>query len=436
MRSNKKQIRYVGVSSDTSLKTNSFLSNINKWIILFMCTWYSWPYFNYKLGVIPFLLILIIWFFTTDYRWVFQRIPLDLVMVIIWAITFLPYILTGGFLYGIVDGKYVMITFILFIGGIFINHYYMYYNNNDLVLGKVAFFSILFYVIASTQTYLGLKDYPLAARGLATGSDPLQQTYLSLGIGGFGFVYSAVFINILILYFVIKKVQDVNKFYKILCLFIYIIITTMLISASYATAILVLLTGTLLIVMIKGKKSFIFCMILVFLFLFLINPIEMIGYFLIESAKLFKTNEVISSKFLDLAQGFVSESVGSQTSGRGQLYLASLETFLRNPIFGIYGPFGHDFKSEVGGHSGWLDLMAYYGLFGSLPLFIAIFLNFRKQLRFYASHPYFHVLLTAQLLFVIFGFINPIIYIYQIGFVLFVVGPSIPYLPYAFSKKS
>ncbi|WP_335489387.1 hypothetical protein, partial [Bacillus sp. JJ1773] len=72
-------------------------------------------------------------------------------------------------------------------------------------------FTIFFYFIASIQTFLGLMEYPLASRELATGTAPLQQIYMSLGIGGFGFVYSAVFINIIILYFLVKKHPNVNN---------------------------------------------------------------------------------------------------------------------------------------------------------------------------------------------------------------------------------
>lgn len=396
--------------------------------------WFSWPLINYKLGVLPFLIILAIWFVTTDYRWFFNKLSLDLVVLFIWILTFLPYILTRNFQYGAVDGKYAMITFTVFMVGLLINHYFMYYNKNPIILGRIALFIILFYFIGSIQTYFGLKVYPLAARALATGNDPLQLTYHSLGIGGFGFVYSAVFINIVILYFFIKKEENLPNIYKYLCLVVYLGISIMLISASYATSLLLLFAGTLLVFIIRGKRSLIIGIVLA-IFIILLLPKEVIGYFLIDIARLFETNEVIRSKFLDFAQGFVSESIGSQTSTRGQLYLVSLETFLKNPLFGIYGPFGNAFNAQVGGHSGWFDLLAYYGLFGSLPLFAVIFLNFRKQLKFYSNHSYYRILLIAQILFIMFGFINPVMYIYQMGFVIFAVAPAIPFLPNAFSKK-
>lgn len=414
--------------------TNHFLALLNRWMILLMCIWFTWPYFNYKLGVLPFLVFSTIWIFTTDLRWLFNKISFDLIFILLWILSFVPYILTGTFQYGFVDPTYILISFMLFICGMFINHYYMYFDTNRIALGRISFFSIVFFLVASIQTYVGLKEYPLAARGLATGSDPLQQVFISMGIGGFGFVYSAVFISILLLYFVMNKLKGIKKIYKYFSLFVYLMISTMIVSASYATSLLLLFIGTFLVITIRGRRSFIFGILLTILIL-LLFPKELIGFFLIDIAKVFNFNQVISTKFLDLAQMFIDDAVGSQTSGRFQLYLTSFETFIKNPLFGIYGPFGDNFNTEVGGHSGWFDLLAYYGLFGSMPLFISIFLNFRKQLRFYTNHPYFRYLLTTQVLFIIFGFINPITYIYQVGFVMFVIAPALPFLIDAIPRR-
>ncbi len=417
-----------------TLNINSFSTFINRWVIFLIYCWCIWPFFNFKTGFILFLLLFALWFLTTDFSWIFKDLPYDLLMFVLWIFSFVPYLITGNFYYGEMLPIPVLISFFLFFFGIFINHYYMYYKKDISFLGKISFAAILLYVIASIQSSIGLKEYPLAARALATGTDPLQGVYLSLGIGGFGFVYSAVFINIALLYFLLKKTPKVHSLFRYFCLMAFIVILIMIFSASYATSLLFMFLGTLFVFVIKGKKSLVFSVILSFFF-FLIFPKELIGYFLIDVASLFETNNVLSAKFMDFAQGFLGDSVGSQTSARTQLYLASLKTFLQNPLFGIYGPFGNAINAEVGGHSGWLDLLAYYGLFGSIPLFIAIFLNFRKQLRYYANHPYYNILLTAQILFVFFGFINPVISIYQIGFVYFTVIPAIPFLANAFSSK-
>lgn len=424
-------------SKDILLTNNSIATKytqlFNIGVVLFICCWFIWPFINFKLGVTPFLLLFILWFLTTNLKWILA-LPKDLLMILVWLMTFFPYIITGTFRFGAMNPKNVLISFFLFFVGIAINHYYMYFKKDISTLGKISFFSTLFFLIGSVQSSMGLKVYPLAARSLATGTDPLHVTYLSLGIGGFGFVYSAVFINLLLLFFILKSHPMNSKVIRYLSICVFVVISYMLFLASYATALLFVMVGILFAIFIKGKKSLFFCSLLACT-LFLMIPKESIGYFIMDISQLFQTNSVISSKFLDLAQGFVVDSMGLQTSARSQLYLASLETFLKNPLFGIYGPFGNPTNAIVGGHSGWLDLLAYYGLFGSLPLYIAIYLNFKKHLRYYANHPYHHILLINQILFIFFGFVNPIIYIYQIGFVLFVVAPLFPYLPHAFSKN-
>lgn len=422
---------YQGLILETTIADNGkFRINIHQWILILLCVWISWPYLNYKTGTLLFIALFLLWFIITDFKWVFTYLTIDIVMMFIWLITLFPYILTGNFHYGALNPKNALISFMLFFFGIMVNHFYMYYKKDPILLGRITFVTLLFYFLSSLQTFLGLRKYPLAARELATGSDSLPSIYYSLGIGGFGFVYSAVFVNILLLYFIFRG----RVVYKYVSIIIFSMITLMLLMASYATALLFLFAGVFLLAIIKGKRSFIIAFFLASL-LFLFVPKETIGTLLINVTSLFDTNTVLKSKFLDLAQGLVSDSYGDQTLVRGKLYLTSLETFLKNPLFGIYGPFGNSFNASVGGHSGWLDQLAYYGLIGSLPLFAVIFHNFKKQLAFYSNHPYYRFLLTAQVLFIAFGFINPVIYIYQLGFVMFVIAPAIPFLPSAFQRK-
>jgi hypothetical protein len=405
---------------------------INRWIVILLCVWMVWPYFNYKIGVITFVAFLVLWLITTDYRWLFEKWTLDLVFILIWGITFIPYIITGNFMYGSLDPKYALITIFLFIFGIFINHYYMFYKKDFVTLGRIAFISLLMYLIGSIQTYYGLKEFPMASRMLAATNNSMQYVYMSLGIGGFGFVYSLVFITIVSLYLI--KRMNTTKIYRFLFVASFVFFIFTIIEASYAIALIFTFVGIVLAFSIKGKRSLVIGVFLALVFILLI-PKDFIGEFLLNTAYLFKNNDTLFTKFLDLGQVFLGNSTGSQTVTRGHLYLTSLNTFIHNPLFGIYGPLGDQFNGEIGGHSGWLDFMAMYGICGSLPLFLAIILNFRKHLLFYSGHPYYVFLIIAQILFICFGFLNPVTYVYQIGFALFVVAPALPFLPYAFGRN-
>ncbi|KDE46144.1 hypothetical protein [Geobacillus sp. CAMR5420] len=407
---------------------------INRVIILLLSTWMVWPYFNNKIGIIPIFVIIVLWVITTDYRWLFEKWTPDLLLICVWFITFIPYVLTRNFTYGVIDPEYILTCFFLFVFGIFVNHYYMFYKKDFVTLGRIAFISLFMYLVGSIQTYLGLQKFPYASRTLATANHSLQYSYLGMGIGGFGFVYSLVFVTILSLYLLKKNIPRLGNMYKSLYILFIICLLLTIIKASYATALIFTFVGIILVFTIKGLRSLIIGVFLALIFILAI-PKESIAEFLVNVAYLFKDNDIVYVKFMDLAETFLGESADSQTANRGHLYLTSLITFIQNPLFGIYGPFGNQDNGQIGGHSGWLDLLAMYGIFGSLPLFLAIILNFRKQLLFYSGHPYYVFLIIAQILFICFGFLNPVTYVYQIGFALFVVAPALPFLPYAFGRN-
>ena len=206
----------------------------------------------------------------------------------------------------------------------------------------------------------------------------------------------------------------------------------MILKASYAIPVILILTAVSLLMAFKSKKRA--CLLVLFGLLFLlVFPKTVIGDCILKMARLFKGN-VIGEKFTDLAEVFLNNELGGQTGTRIKLYSISFRAFLNNPFFGIYGPFGN-INDRIGWHSGWLDLMGLYGLFSSLPMFVGILTNFKKQLLFFSEHPYYKFLLVTQLMFMIFGLINPLTYVYQIGFALFFITPAIPFLPYTFEKK-
>ncbi|MHA6259954.1 hypothetical protein ACXYMX_08555 [Sporosarcina sp. CAU 1771] len=407
---------------------------INQAVIILFCVWMTWPYLNFKMGAFAAAAILLVWVITTDYRWFIKAWPKDQLLIVVWFIFFIPYLITGDFMYGALEPRGAFVSFVLFTVGIFINHYYMFYKKDFVTLGRIALISIIMYIVGAFQTFKGLLAHPLASRSLATGIDAMQDIYLSLGIGGFGYIYSSVFICILSLFLVTKRIPKNNKTYKVLSLMLFVLLGLMITQASYTIALLLLFIGIILVLNIKGKKSLIVGVY--FAIILLIIPKRIFGNFFINVSNIFKDNETLSIKFMDLAQGFLIGDAGVQTSYRLELYMISFKTFLSNPLFGIYGPLGKQMNANIGGHSGWLDLMAFYGIFGSIPLFLGILFNFRKQLSFYSGTPYYYFLLTVQGLFLFFGFINPIIYIYQIGFVLFVIAPSLPMLPYAFGMRN
>lgn len=409
---------------------------LNQLAIILICMWMGIPFFRVKLGVMFLLFIFIVWLITTDIQWLTQKWSWDLLWIIIFFITFIPYFVSGSLQYGSIGSKGILVNFTLFFVGLFINHYYMYFKEDYKTLGKIAIFSLFFFTIGSLQTYFGLIKYPLAARELAGAIDNnphLIQLYSDLGIGGFGHIYSCTFLLIVALYPIFKD-RALTMKYKIIIFIALVSLFLMLLKSSYATSLMILVCGIVLSLFVRGKISLIFILIILTILFFLI-PKTSVADFLLSIANIFKENDILNQKFEDLAGFIFNNSNEGQTGTRLNLYMSSILTFLSTPLFGIYGPFGDSVKGIVGGHSGWFDLLAYYGLFTAIPLFLSFFYNYKKHMQFYKKSNFYNFFITIYFLFILFGIINPILYVYEIGFVLFCVVPAIPFIPYAFTKS-
>lgn len=92
-------------------------------------------------------------------------------------------------------------------------------------------------------------------------------------------------------------------------------------------------------------------------------------------------------------------------------------------------------SDATGGHSGWLDLLGFYGLFTAIPLFFIFYFNINKHSRFYKNTNFYGFFIVMYFLFLIFGMINPILYVFVLGFVVFCIVPAIPFISHSFNKK-
>jgi hypothetical protein len=402
--------------------------NANKLLCVLFCMWFSWPYATHKLGMYFGIVISILWVITTGQFMLFKRWSLDLMAVLVFFITLSPYLLTGEFKYSSLNTVSTLGTFYLFFLGIFIFHYYNFYKKDYYFLGKVATITIVFYFIGGIQTYIGLLNYPLASRILAQNTNPqAQEMFLSMGIGGFGYIYSAVFLIMMIAYPVIKQRKNITNRIIVLLWLTSFVLIGMIIKASYVFAIFMTVSGCILVLLVKNKTLLYSLLIFMNVFIILIPQHYIAGLFL-NVAELFSNNVIVKERLVDfsttLSGGY---SISSLTFNRIDLYLSSLTTFFKYPFFGLNASFG-DANSTIGNHSGWFDMMAYFGLFVVFPMFSSIWLSLKKTLRLHKRKNSFMHLLITYVFFIAYGFINPILYVYNIGLVVFLIVPSIPYI--------
>jgi len=417
---------------------------INQLACAGICIFMTLPYLRNRLGLYFLIFAFGVWLITTDLKWLAEKPPKDFIFLALFFATFIPYIVTHKLGYGAFGIKTLTVIVPIFFLGYIINQYYMHYKRDYNSLGKIALVSLVCYIIGSIQTYLGLLQYPGASRSLAGGvyeqSADLAALYMKLGIGGFGYIYAASLIFIASFYFFTKGSASINKKYKAICVVSMLLMVVMIFKASYATAILSIVLGIVLTLVVKNTKSLVLFMIFTAVFL-LMFPQELIGEFLLRIAKLFSGNETLYKRFAILASGFLpNDSIVEQGVTRSELYLTSLKTFLMHPLFGVYGPFGggEDPNSVfvIGGHSGWLDLLGFYGLFAGVPLFLSIYFHIKKQLDFFKDSKCLGLIVIVSFMFIVLGAINPIITVYDIGFAQFCIVPAIPFLGNAFTPNS
>lgn len=404
--------------------------NINVMFAILISAYIGLPYFQVRVTAYFLVISFIVWFITTDLNWLKKIVSKDTLFLIIFFFTFIPYILTSTLKYGSADPKIILVSFPIFFMGVFIGQYYTHFLKDDSISKKIVLWFILFYTIGLVQTYFGLKIYPMASRELAGAvslNPELVYTYGLKGIGGFGFIYGSVFLSIPIFKVLISK-NKLPIFTKILLVIYLCFYFLTLLSALYAISIIITVIGFSLIIFLKKGKN-IFSILGTLLLIILLIPNSILGEFILMISNVFKNNTFFYNKFVDLGHTLLGNPMlSTQTSYRIELYLDSFKAFIHNPLFGIYGPLG-DQSTFIGQHSGWLDLLGMYGMLTGIPILLFFYYNYKKNMQLYKLDNKAKLTLSLIIfLFVIFGIINPILNVVEIGYIFLFIIPMLPVL--------
>lgn len=169
-------------------------------------------------------------------------------------------------------------------------------------------------------------------------------------------------------------------------IFLYVMcisISLMIIISTFAASIILLFAGFagLLFFSIKKKVKF----ILICSFIFLLITLCIKFYDFSEQPQIGAMAEKIGTIFTYQAELPTDEN---DPRIRATLMKVSINSFLEHPFFGVglYGP-REDGKNVVGLHSGIMDSLAQYGLFGSMWYFGFIFIAFRRLIIYLRSNP-------------------------------------------------
>lgn len=292
---------------------------------------------------------------------------------------------------------------------------------NSIIRLKKIILNLL--IISSITTIIGSFMFEDASRALASGDQVGNTTYQLWNIGGYGFIY-ALALSIPWIIYLYNKSKE-KKYVVILLLFCFCII-----RASYATAILLTISGLVMSCFLNRlhtKRGSILAL-LCFALLFLIGSFVILDMNFWEFIlRLTSNNRVLNFRVQNMRDLILYQNVTGDISMRGDLYTDSWDAFLENPIWGN----AFSLKSlPLGYHSEFIDLLGGCGLIGLLLLIILICFIVKCISKFYNNTTITKYYVWAMIELIIFGFINTIL-----GSIEFAIIIGFVYLPEHQEKK-
>lgn len=239
---------------------------------------------------------------------------------------------------------------------------YFIYLKDYQGLSIVIKFTIISIVITLVTSLFGLSTYPMAARELAgvlarDNMENLILQYKQIGIGGYGFFASIIFLVPILISEIKSKSNLKSKrfaFFFILLLCIY-----GLVQAKYIANILIALG--VIVIASSGSQNFKKSLIIVVIFsiILLLLPLTFYTKTILLFANL-STGTFLHDRLLDLSYFIsISSYTNTEIGLRADRVPLLLDTFINSPFWG---------GGEGNGHLHWLNKLAQFGLVGTIPL--------------------------------------------------------------------
>lgn len=272
-------------------------------------------------------------------------------------------------------------------------------NQKLNVAKKVIIWTLICCVITVITTSAGVVNNPGAARILATISDTSSYEYgmyMKKNIGGFLFTYTIIGLFPMVICFWKQKRLNTILFAGLVALG-----GIFFVSVEYSTAILLYIYILTLIFMKRkttGQEMIIWffggVVILCFgqpllgkLFLFLAKNIDSFNV----QVRMHELAEMMG------AVDAVNIAEAGDVARRGELFMLSISSFLRNPLWG---------GGSVGGHSYILDMLGKYGLVGGISLFWVYQRIYSYMYKPFQKQPFFGYMLFSYVICIVMAVLN------------------------------
>ncbi len=268
---------------------------------------------------------------------------------------------------------------------------------------RILIYVLSFYVITSFTTYIGSNMFEGAARHMSNGhfaeeNPDLMNLYYSYNIGTFTFIYSLVILFPLLLYLL----RNTNKGGRWLSILSIIFVFTVIIKTEYTTAILLLLSCFVLLLLPKTfSKNKLFSILLLSVIVVLVSAPLLSG--LMELIASMAGSEQVEER-LSAVSVFRSSKIIDDSNDFGQrmlLWQESLDVFSSNIMFGSSG--------RNGGHSFVFDNMARFGIIGLVSIFIVFSRMYKQSFKSYKSYAVYGYCLYAFIINIAQCILNPVI---------------------------
>jgi hypothetical protein len=214
---------------------------------------------------------------------------------------------------------------------------------------------LILFIIWNYKTVQALIADPTIARRIVRDDEEIYQ-YLRQGVGGYSLVYPQVCISSAVLLWIIKVFKQ-NKLYFVIGIVWAISFVQLIAKAGYSIAIFTSVVGVVMLFFYKGKsgiKAFIVAAGLFALIMLSIVYVDGFREWLLEifdgTAVAKKINDLVATSETGAAEGSIQ--------ARMTRYVSSIRTMVTYPIIGGL------WRASGGGHSGFLDTIAKYGLWG------------------------------------------------------------------------
>jgi hypothetical protein len=395
-------------------------SPLNVLAVLLISVWMMLPVFSSLVGFGPLLLLVLVWALSSDIETLSRAVG-DNAWLLVWLGFLVILLATNSWDYGGVSFVFFLESTVFFsLGAIFFRYYERRHNYGVLALACAV--SLSAFSLGAVLSSIQLWSHPLASRILATAAP--DKSYIALGVGGFGHVYAAVVVVASLGWFGLR-IRRRRPLIAVAALAMIAAVSVFVVMSQYTMALLftTLMLGLLLVRTRSGRTLFIVGAVALVL---LILYGRQFGELLVALASLLPDTYASQTRVLDLSQLFLNGQASDLSEDRLTLYGRSLTAFFNSPVFGLVT---RPSALSVGGHSGWLDLLGAFGLAGAAPFGLFLRRSFRQQAEAVKNIEGARVVLMLAWAYAfLFGIVNPIAYVKELGYVLLFVLPSVPFL--------